>query len=516
MAGWPLGEMLELKEHSKSVSALAIEQSGSRFISGSHDHSLRLWDFNGMDDTTRQSFRQLEAPCDDYAVKDLAFGHLKGTLDKVLVVPASSQAKVYDRDGRQLVQFAKGDSYLTDMRHTKGHCQPLNAGLWSPTDARMLATAANDSTVRFWDLEAPKSHVGILVLRGRRPGTKTGITVLRYTRDGKRLLTASLDGGIRVWQASATHSYVRPLSTIETAHTLQPGHLITDMQLAEDDFQLASRAMDGSLKFWDLRRLQRPVHVIDALPTLYDATSVVYGDHGRLVLTSCSSLLANEPRRSCLAVYRSDTFEAVDQVDLPRHSMPSRLLWHDELRQCLVGCHDGAIRVYYDVASSQKGAKLVSRRRVSSADFVVADSAPHILTPHALPLFRPEAVSLKRQREKARLDPVKSHRPELPMQGPGQGGRIGSNLTQHLIQHIVPDSRRDEDPRLALLKYAKVAAENPTFVAPAYKDSQPHSIFTLEDTNVDQDDHDNHNGNDENKSKDGNHEEDKVDKGQGF
>lgn len=44
-----------------------------------------------------------------------------------------------------------------------------------------------------------------------------------------------------------------------------------------------------------------------------------------------------------------------------------------------------------------------------------------IITPHALPMFREErAKSTKKIQEKARADPVKSHRPDLPVQGPGK------------------------------------------------------------------------------------------------
>jgi hypothetical protein len=43
-----------------------------------------------------------------------------------------------------------------------------------------------------------------------------------------------------------------------------------------------------------------------------------------------------------------------------------------------------------------------------------------IITPHALPLFRQDKPkSVKKQMEKDRLDPVKSHRPELPITAKG-------------------------------------------------------------------------------------------------
>lgn len=54
----------------------------------------------------------------------------------------------------------------------------------------------------------------------------------------------------------------------------------------------------------------------------------------------------------------------------------------------------------------------------------------------------------KRKRDKDRQDPRKSRRPELPVQGPGRGGRVGASATQHVVQNLVRDTTRDEDVRV--------------------------------------------------------------------
>ena len=40
------------------------------------------------------------------------------TGENVLVVAANSQAKVYDRDGHEVLECVKGDQYLNDMYNT--------------------------------------------------------------------------------------------------------------------------------------------------------------------------------------------------------------------------------------------------------------------------------------------------------------------------------------------------------------------------------------------------------------
>ncbi|RWW07479.1 hypothetical protein GW17_00029141 [Ensete ventricosum] len=98
---------------------------------------------------------------------------------------------------------------------------------------------------------------------------------------------------------------------------------------------------------------------------------------------------------------------------------------------------EGGTHILYDSSVSQRGALVcVGRapRKKSVEDFEVQ---PVIHNPHALPLFR-DAPSRKRLREKALKDPMKSHKPELPVTGPGFGGRVGvtkgSLLTQYLLK----------------------------------------------------------------------------------
>lgn len=58
-------------------------------------------------------------------------------------------------------------------------------------------------------------------------------------------------------------------------------------------------------------------------------------------------------------------------------------------------------------------------------------------------MFREEPVNRKRGREKSRLDPAKSQRPDpgKTASGPGRGGVIGTTggtlLTQYIMKHQV-------------------------------------------------------------------------------
>jgi WD repeat-containing protein 70 len=122
--------------------------------------------------------------------------------------------------------------------------------------------------------------------------------------------------------------------------------------------------------------------------------------------------------------------------------------------QIVTGMSTGEICVLYSPLTSLNGAKLLLNkgppRKVTIEDMSDALAAPSILTPHALPMYRDSdgiVRSNKRKREKDRLDPRKSRRPELPVTGPGRGGRVGASATQHVVQNLVRDTTRDQDVR---------------------------------------------------------------------
>jgi WD40 repeat protein len=63
---FPTTHELILKDHTKVVSALALDPSGARILSGSHDYDCKLWDFGGMDHRCKP-FKSWE-PAESYHV----------------------------------------------------------------------------------------------------------------------------------------------------------------------------------------------------------------------------------------------------------------------------------------------------------------------------------------------------------------------------------------------------------------------------------------------------------------
>ena len=79
-------------------------------------------------------------------------------------------------------------------------------------------------------------------------------------------------------------------------------------------------------------------------------------------------------------------------------------------------------------------------------------------------------------REEIRADPIASHAPVAPLDGPyGKGGRINASgtMTTYVMRNIHRMREKEEDPREALLKYDEETKRNPEFVTPAYAKNQP-------------------------------------------
>jgi hypothetical protein len=110
---FPITHEITLKDHTKVVSALALDPSGARIVSGSHDYDCKLWDFGGMDMRCKP-FKSWE-PAGTYHIHDLKYTN---DGQKFLVVSGTTQAKLYDRDGEEQATYIKGDPYIRDMKHT--------------------------------------------------------------------------------------------------------------------------------------------------------------------------------------------------------------------------------------------------------------------------------------------------------------------------------------------------------------------------------------------------------------
>merc|ERR1719334_2506104 len=94
----------KLKGHSKLISCMCLDRSGTRLLTGSYDCTIKFWDFGGMNEAL-QSFREI-TPSEGHPLTSIRYN---ASGSQFLCTTTSHKAQIYDRDGRQVCEFKSGD-----------------------------------------------------------------------------------------------------------------------------------------------------------------------------------------------------------------------------------------------------------------------------------------------------------------------------------------------------------------------------------------------------------------------
>ena len=495
----PVSYNFEVPHGTKTISALALDRNGTRLISGSYDYEVKIWDYSSLSSDS-DPFRTIQ-PCECHPIKNLEYSPNN---DMILVISGNCQAKLIDRDGYIKMECVRGDQYIRDMVNTKGHIAMLNDGCWHPRENNQFLTCSNDGTIRLWAIESELRQKHVIKSKNQS-GLKAIPSALRYSRDGALITAACLDGSIQGWDARR-NMFVNTSMLIRNAHCNNSE--TTSISFSYDGNYFASRGMDDTLKLWDMRSTKSCVHSADNLFNRFSKTDCSFSPDDKLILTGIS--LKKGETHGQLTFFSRDTFELKQKLQIRGDGV--RSFWHDKLNQILVTSSQGFIKVYSDTEKSEK-VKHKNKRKLATSSYshiitrklcTFISSQLIVFNPlvpflaHALPLFKKE--------KKAKLDvQTKAKRPELPVTGPGQGGRLASagfTYASYIARNIAKKIDKKEDPREALLKHAKEASQNPYWVSPAYSQTQPKPIYAQEEEEEedDDDDDDNNNGDDNDKS----------------
>lgn len=468
----PCSHEVLLRGHSKTVTTIDCDAKGIRLISGANDYDVRMWDFTGMN-KNMNSFRIIE-PSEGHVVRALSWAP---NSTQFLVCTGSSQPKVYNRDGKEVLECIKGDMYISDLNHTRGHTHMVKDGQWSPTENNIFMTCSSDSTVRLWDVnsklvgvEQQLSHKALIKCKNSK-GVKIGCTTCRFSTDGKLVAVACDDGAIHIY--NSRNQYSRPEQSMQGAHKED----VTSLEFFKNNTQLLSRAMDSTLKLWDVRNLKKPVEVWYNLDNNFWNTKVSLSPDEKTILTGVSAKREDDFGKVAF-IDAEFPYKIKGQLSISKGSVTS-VLWQPVLNQIFVGSTDGTITILYDPEKSNKGALLCISKKPREAQPDDIQYMPEIRTPHALPSFKENTTNRKRRLEKIRQDPFLSKKPEMPLQGVGKGGKIaGASTTTQFIMRTQAE-RKDlrDDPREALLALDEETRKNPQFIFNAYKSTQPGAIF---------------------------------------
>lgn len=239
--------------HGGPVRTLDLSPDGSRLLSGGFDYTVRLWEFGTQ--------------------SELAV--LQGHDAPVNIVTFLADG------GRALTGGADGQLILWDLEQQRplqqvaAHANQVSAYAFSG-DGRLLATAGWDRTLALWTvddlalqarwpLESNANALvfgvddalysghqdGQLLRRDKSDGYVNAefighglpVTSLLATRDGKRLISAALDGTLWLWSIEQRRA---------VRHFVGHDGPVYSLELVDDEATLVSVGRDGVLREWEV------------------------------------------------------------------------------------------------------------------------------------------------------------------------------------------------------------------------------------------------------------------------
>lgn len=453
----------------KTISTFCFNNAGTRFAAGSHDHGMRIWHFDALDPRRPESICATQ-PCGQTIIKNIDYTNDDELL---LVISGSCQAVIVAKDGILAKQYQcpKGDQYMTDMAKTKGHVQMLNHGCWNPKNKENFITCSNDSTIRIWDLANLNQQKTVIKTRSPMSGLKALPNVCVFSRDALSIVAGCNDGSIMMWDTR--RKFITTSACIKGAHL--KGSEVTGIDFSYGLNKMCSRSEDESCKIWDMRKLKEPLASRTGLTTLYPTTNCSFSPDDKYLITGTSATKQDAGHLVFLDASHSN-LEIANTIEMPSGVSVVSSKWHPKINHIGFSCSNGTILLTYDKKRSMGGLmqaesglnergtkrkKYVSQRGNYATS---ASSIKRIITPHSLPLFREDTSASSFA--KIRQDPKLSYKPEVPVAGANQGGRVkpaGSTLSSYIAKNIAKpvDDGTGMDIRERILRHAEEAKKNP-------------------------------------------------------
>ena len=469
------------------INSLDIDNKNNRFVTGSSDGTVKIWDFNSL---TRRPKSNHSVDCSeekDFPVVSVSWSPSGGFF---LVCTENSQAKVISREGVEEISCLKGDNYLVDIRNTKGHTYGLRDGKWHPLEKNIFLTSSADATMRLWDIYSKQfgidsdiAHKNIFKVKTSK-NKKIPVNSCNFNRDGKIIIGGVNDGSIQLFTIK---SYL-PQIYIPNAH--ENNCEISSIVFMENNKNFYSRATDNTMKLWDLRKYNKPIKIFNDLPCNNYKTEICLSPEEDYVLTGTSVIKRknkneNDIEFGKLKIFSTTNHELINSYDISPNNSVISVKWRKKINQILVGTTDGYINIYFSPPPISKNGiinSIFKKPKEYKEKQDIFNAPMPIITPVQLPLFEEKEFSRQTYLEKigAIQEPEEQTIISAKNFAPFSDSKPAKHntITQHIFKNINKAIYEEGDPQKQLNKFGGNKGEG-IWIEKAYKNTQPKEILDL-------------------------------------
>jgi WD40 repeat protein len=197
-------ELRMIRGHGSGVNSVGWSSDGRLLVTGGGEGSVKVWD----------AFAKAMPVMPDQVVKSFRGTSFSSTGELLaLGTTPDSHVRVWNESTVRVIAFS--------------------------ADSRLMATAADDNTIRLWDIAAGKGLT--------QKVQSDAIMRIAFSPDGKRMVSGGLDGSVILWNVGDMHEVIS-LRGLKSE--------VTSVAFSGTGTALAVSSLEGAVKVWQVANIR--------------------------------------------------------------------------------------------------------------------------------------------------------------------------------------------------------------------------------------------------------------------